>query len=226
MRRSPSDVTQLNWMTRRSPENGLCPCQELSERLKASSSSGGGRDLHDRIVEVRGRFQEPETPARMLPFRVHVEQDRDDLALRVGMDAAVPGTAVAANRDRMRPASEVEAELVLEGFAELVARHLIEQFAKVRPVRQLGDRKAARLGDLRIVPVDFAAGPGTDEAGHDEVLERRLGQRRRLQRFQVEIRQSHRNDSRAGLRRGGTYWLRRSVSKRGRQLAGCCDLEK
>src|SRR5271166_5513570 len=41
-RLSPSDVTQLNWMTRRSPEKGLCPCQELSARLKASSVPAPG----------------------------------------------------------------------------------------------------------------------------------------------------------------------------------------
>src|SRR5271170_2067090 len=42
-RRSPSEVTQLNWMTRRSPAKGLWPCQELSPRLNAKSvpSVGG-----------------------------------------------------------------------------------------------------------------------------------------------------------------------------------------
>ena len=38
-----TEVTQLNWIARRVPLNGLCPCQELSARLKASSvpSLGG-----------------------------------------------------------------------------------------------------------------------------------------------------------------------------------------
>src|SRR5215472_8503054 len=33
----PFPTTQLNWRTRRSPMNGLCPCQELSLRLKQTS---------------------------------------------------------------------------------------------------------------------------------------------------------------------------------------------
>ena len=45
-RRSPSEVTQLNWMTRRSPANGLWPCHELSARLNARSvPSAGGTSM-------------------------------------------------------------------------------------------------------------------------------------------------------------------------------------
>jgi hypothetical protein len=136
---------------------------------------GRGRgNLHDWIVEARRRLQEPQAPAG--PFRIHVDQGGDDLALRVGVDAAVPGAAPAANRDRMGSAFEAEVELLLESLAEFHARKFVEEFAEAGRVSQLGDGEAAGRVDPGIVAVDFGAGLGTDEAGNDEILERLLRQ--------------------------------------------------
>ena len=90
------------------------------------------RDLHDRIIEVVGRLQEPQAAAGMFPGGVHVDEDRDDLALGVGMDASVPRAALAANRDRRRPPGEIEVELVFESVANL-AHQFVEEFAERRP---------------------------------------------------------------------------------------------
>ena len=64
IRRSPSEVTQLNWMTRRSPAKGLWPCQELSARLNASSvpSTGGtSMIMSSRLSpDLRSRKRPPE----------------------------------------------------------------------------------------------------------------------------------------------------------------------
>ena len=107
----------------------------------------------------------------MLPTGVHVDQDRYDLAFRVGMDAPVLGAALTANGDRGRPPGEIEAELFLERFAELVALQFVEEFAERGSKGKLRDGKASALGDFRIVGVDFRARLGANKAGDDEILE-------------------------------------------------------
>ena len=164
-RRSPSEVTQLNWMTRRSPANGLWPCQELSARLNARSvPSVGGASM---IMSSRSSadFNRRRRPPGCSQAGVHVNQDRYDLAFRVGMDAPVLGAALTANRDRGRPPGEIEAELFLERFAELVALQFVEEFAERGSIGKLRDGKASALGDFRIVGVDFRARLGRTKPG-------------------------------------------------------------
>ena len=129
--RSPSEVSQLNWMTRRSPANGSWPCQELYCALERQQRSLGRRHFHDDVIEVVGRSQEPQATAGVLPARVHVDEDRDDL-VRVRVDASVLGAALAANRGRGRPTGKIESELVLEGLAKFVAVELVQQRLKSR----------------------------------------------------------------------------------------------
>src|SRR5271166_3232255 len=157
--------------------------------LEGQKRPGRGRNLHDRIVEAVGRFQQPQPPARMLPLRVHVDQNGDDLARRVGMDAPVSWAAVTADGDRVRSADKIEAELLLENLAEFVTRQFVEEISEMGAVRKLIDREAAALGDPRIVAVDVGARLRTDETGNDEILERLFRQRRRLQRVEIEITQ-------------------------------------
>ena len=91
------------------------------------------------------------------------------------MDAPIPLAALTANGDRGRPSREREVELILENFAEFVALQLVEEFAERGPIGKLRDRKAAALGDLRIVGVDLRARLGADKAGNDEIFERLPG---------------------------------------------------
>ena len=116
------------------------------------------------------------------------------------MDAPVPRAALAANRDRGRAPGEIEGELLLERFAELVALQFVEEFAERGSVGKLRDREAPALGDLRIVGVDRRPRLGADEAGNDEILERLARQRGRLQGFEVESAQAtiREGDSRHG----------------------------
>src|SRR5208282_5004753 len=125
------------------------------------------------------------------PASVHVNQDRYDLAFRVGMDAPVLGAALTANRYRGRPPGEIETKLFLESFAELVALQLVEEFAERRSIRKLRDGKASALGDLWVVGVDFRARLRANKGGNDEILEGLARQRRGSQGVEVEIAQSH-----------------------------------
>ena len=54
------------------------------------------------------------------------------------------GAAMAADRDGMRQAREIEIELVLESFTERLRRELIEELAECGSIRQLVNRKASR----------------------------------------------------------------------------------
>ena len=89
-----------------------------------------------------------------------------------------------------RPARS-SAELLLEGFAELVALEIGEEFAECRPVGKLGDRKAPAFRDFWVVGVDLRPRLGAHEAGNDEILERLACQRSRLQGFEVERTEHH-----------------------------------
>src|ERR1700722_2543770 len=136
------------------------------------------RDLHDHVVEVVGRFQQTQATAGILPARVHVDKDRDDLAFRIGMDPSILRAALTPNRRRRRAPGELEAELLLERFAELVALEFGDKLAERGPIRQLSDRKSPALGDLWIVGVDLRPRLGANKAGDDEIFERLPGHRR------------------------------------------------
>src|SRR5689334_8873021 len=61
-RTTASLVTQLNWITRRGPENGLWPCQELLLRRKASnvpSVGGTSRIMSSRLFPERSSRRRP-----------------------------------------------------------------------------------------------------------------------------------------------------------------------
>jgi hypothetical protein len=174
---------------------GLVAMPGIVRALEREQGSLGRGHFHDHIVEVVGRFQEAQAAAGILPTRVHVNEDRDDLALRIGMDASILLAALTANRRRGRPPGEIEAELRFEGIAEFVALQLGDELAERGSIGKLCDGKAPALGDLRIVCVDFCARLGPDKAGNDEIFERLPDQRRRFQGFQVERTQGHGTDS-------------------------------
>src|ERR1700722_9113435 len=102
--------------------------------LEREQRSLGRRHLHDHIVEVVGRFQESQATAGILPARVHVNEDRNDLAFGVGMDAPILGAALTPNRRRGRAPGELKAELLLERFAEIVALEFGDKLAERGPI--------------------------------------------------------------------------------------------
>src|SRR5690349_7996357 len=102
------------------------------------------------------------------------------------MDLSVLGAALAAHRGGGRPTGEIEAELLFESVAELVAFQFVEERAERRPVGQLGDRKAPALGNIRIIRIDPRARLGPHEPGHDQVLEWLAGERNGAEGVEIE----------------------------------------
>src|SRR6516225_58277 len=127
--RLPCDVSQLNWMTRRSPTKGSWPCHELLLRLNASSVPAIGGTSTMMSLILRGS-QQAESAARLIPALVHVKKDSDDLGLRIGVDLAVGGTASATHcRDR-GSSRQIDPKFVLECLAERIAVEFIKQRLK------------------------------------------------------------------------------------------------
>src|ERR1700722_674212 len=170
---------------------GLVPVPGIVSPLERQERPLGRRHLHDHIIEVVSRFQQAQAAAGILPSGVHVNEDGDDLAFRIGMDASIFLAALAPNRRRGRPPGEIEAEFLLEGFAEIAALEFGDELAERRPIGKLRDGKAPALGDLWIVGVDLRARLRPNKAGNDEIFERLPRHRRRLQGFQVKVAQSH-----------------------------------
>src|ERR1700733_12814711 len=76
----------------------LVPVPGIVGPFEREQRSLGRRHLHDHVVEVVGRFQESQATAGILPARVHVDKDRDDLAFRIGMDPSILRAALTPNR--------------------------------------------------------------------------------------------------------------------------------
>src|SRR5574337_1462079 len=151
-----------------------------------------GRHLRNHVVEVVGGLEKPQAPASVLPFRIHIDQDGDDLAFCGGVAASILRTAPPAHGDRMRAAGKIEAEFPFESGPELVRTKLVDELLKAGSELELRHRKAAGLLDLRVVAVDGDAGVRTDEAGRDRVLKGLLGEWSGGKRLHVEQTQSHR----------------------------------
>src|SRR3984957_10366611 len=65
---------------------GLVPVPRVVGALERQQRSLGRRHLHDHIVEVVGRLQEAQAAAGILPTRVHVDEDGNNLAFRIGVE--------------------------------------------------------------------------------------------------------------------------------------------
>src|SRR5262249_58986127 len=79
-----------------------------------------GSDLECTVVDVP-TAKHPKRPRSTRPPRVQVEEDRDDLVPRVGVDVAVAiafSTAIPAHRDHGRIPVELASELALDDAPE------------------------------------------------------------------------------------------------------------
>src|SRR6185437_15526395 len=78
----------------------LVPVPGIVGPLEGEQRSLDRGHLHDHVVEVIGRFEEAQAAAGILPGRVHIDENRNDLALRIGMNAPVLLAALAPDRRR------------------------------------------------------------------------------------------------------------------------------
>lgn len=107
------------------------------------------------------------------------------LLFEIGMNVAVALAALPAHGDDGRPALEVDAELGLDGVAQLGALELRQQRAEVRAIVELVRRIAPQAGDGGEIVADRRQRFVAQEAGHHDMLERidrerRLGEAREV----------------------------------------------
>src|SRR5580692_6916705 len=107
---------------------GLVAMPRIVGPFERQQRSLGRGHLHDHVVEVISRFEQAQAAAGILPSRVHVNEDRNDLAFRIGVDPSILRAALTANRCRGRPPCELEAELLFERLAEVVALQFGDEF--------------------------------------------------------------------------------------------------
>src|SRR5271157_1533516 len=127
-----------------------------------------------------------------MPDRVHIEQEGDDLGCRIGMDAPVLAVAPAAYRQQCRTATEVDAELFLDGAAQRRPGQRRGETGERRPIFEAVDRKAAVTADLRKVGHERGQLVAAQKLLDDDKIERVAAKRRRAQAIEIE-------DAQAGL---------------------------
>jgi len=125
--------------------------------------AAGWRNLSGEVIDIFARAQQAETAARIVPFRVDVQQYCDDFAGGITMDVAVASAAAAAGGDSRRTTREIDAKLFLECLAELRGLECINELAKTRAELQRIKRKASGPLDVRIVGVQTAQRVGLNE---------------------------------------------------------------
>src|SRR4029453_1200032 len=88
------------------------------------------RDLENHVVEIVSGTEQPKPATSGLPPRIHVDENRDDFLLRVGVDFAVFFAATAAYGDHVRSIRQVDAEFLLKRVTKLIASHLLDERCK------------------------------------------------------------------------------------------------
>ena len=146
-----------------------------------------GRHFGDVVVEIVGPTQEPKTPRVLLPALVHVEQDGDDLGLRVGVDRAVAFAHIAAHRVHGRPTGQVDVELAFDRRLELRTAQLVDQRAEMPVDLELRGRMRSRPRNLRIISDNGGEILTLEEVGNDDEIEGVALERRTLQPGEVAI---------------------------------------
>jgi len=86
----------------------------------------GWRHFENHIVQIVPGAQQAKASPGRFPARIHIDKDRDDLRLRIGVDFAVLFAAAAAHCNHVRAIRQIHIELFLEHVAELFAAHLLD----------------------------------------------------------------------------------------------------
>ncbi len=145
----------------------------VPRRLRALEDQHGavvGRDFGGIILEVVAVAEDAQPTHLLRPLAIEIEQDGDDLVLAVGVDLTILGARVTAQRIHLRPAGELDAELLLDHFLEFAAveigDHVLDQHVR----GQAFDRERTARGDRRERIVHALDGLLAHDVGDDRVV--------------------------------------------------------
>src|SRR5690349_8688741 len=115
---------------------------------KRHHRAGNGRDLGGTVVEIVGPAQYPQPSTRLFPDWVHIEQQRDQLCRRIGMDAPILAVTVPAHRYHRRPSGQVDCEFSLDFATQRLAFKFGGEPGECRTTRDRLKRETAALLDV------------------------------------------------------------------------------
>src|SRR5579864_622208 len=86
------------------PDMSVVAMKRLRTAAKRHHCASERWNLDDIVGKVFRPAQQPQPPSRLMPLRIHVNEDGNDLGRRIRMDSAVLVIAEAAQCDHCRPA--------------------------------------------------------------------------------------------------------------------------
>jgi hypothetical protein len=146
---------------------------------KCQHGPGERHDFPHIILDIIRTAQQPQTAPGTIPRSVQIEQQCDDLALRIGMYAPVLAVTSAADRYQSRTVLEVEREFLLDRAAQLRSGQGGNQPRKGGAACQALDWETAVTGNMREIGDDRAKLVAAHEIFNDDKLERVAAQRLR-----------------------------------------------
>jgi hypothetical protein len=153
---------------------------------KGQHRPGERRHLRRIIIKIARTAQQPQPALGMIPHWVHVEQQGDDLARRIGMDAAVIAVASAAHCQQGRPIGQIDAELLLDRAAQLGTPQRGDEVRETAPIFQTLNRIAAVTADLRKIGEKRRQHIAPQKLLYDDEIERVVDERRCMQAIEIE----------------------------------------
>src|SRR5882672_545786 len=98
---------------------GLVAVPAVRGDLEDQAAPGVGCDLGGVAREVVVVVQQPQPPLGRAPAAVEVQQHRDELGFRIGVDAAVLRSGAAADGEHRRPVLQIHAQPLAHEVAQL-----------------------------------------------------------------------------------------------------------
>jgi hypothetical protein len=133
-------------------------------------------------------WEHPQLAAGMLPGRVEIEQQGDDLGAVIGMDVAVGRLAIAPHRNGGGAAAQIDVKLLPDQLRKSFALQGRQQLREGRAAVQVARCHVAGTVDLRVVSIQGRERVWPDEPGHHQIVERLALQGLGMEGIEIEHR--------------------------------------
>src|SRR5207248_6746402 len=150
--RNPVELNDPAWAGKRS-----VTVPRITAAAKRQQRAFRWRHFENDVFQIRPGSQQAKLAARRFPGRIHVNENSDDLCLRIGVDLTIFLATTSADGDHVRAIGQIDVKFRLERFAKLLAAHLLDQLRKRRAISHLSKREATRPDNLGIILIDCSA---------------------------------------------------------------------
>jgi hypothetical protein len=168
------------------PDMRAVPMKRSFAAPECQHSPGKRHHLSHVIVEIIEPSQQTQPTLPAIPAEIQIEQQCDDFAGRIGVNASVPAIAVAAHRQQGGSVAEIYTKFLLDGGAQLRRGQARRKTQKSWPASQILHGKTAVSANLRKVGKDRLKLIVVDEILHDDEIKRVAAQGRCPQPIKIE----------------------------------------